>query len=265
MKMNKFIILALLSILTCVSKNNRLSKEVIIQKNIELKFEKYKSVYLQMTNEIQTKISNRNKSVITQLFSDFMIDKLIVFNSDSTKLFTTINTLKRNNTKISSDLIQSLYGVKIDGKWLLFLGANLIALRESYKNNKYEPFSWDEISYVAHEQMFGRFLSIDSDNNLSINSHLVETEINPWYLAGAHISDEGTDDERFIRLWNYENSQTLDSLEIAQIKQDITETKVKLYEPIKRLTWWDKLWGAQDPIFETDEWKEYIKSKSSKK
>jgi len=251
-------------LLGCGHLEKRIGIHLSVQKYTQENFKDYIEIYNIISNLVDNGVNLNINSYRAQLFHEYQVDSLFILNENKTKFYTTLNTNFKEYGG-SNDYIQSLYGVKIDGKWLLFLGANLIALRESYKYNKYEPFSWDEISYVAHEQMFGRFLSIDSDNNLSINSHLVETEINPWYLAGAHISDEGTDDERFIRLWNYENSQTLDSLEIAQIKQDITEKKVKLYEPVKRLTWWDKLWGAQDPIFETDEWKEYIKSKSSKK
>ncbi|MBK8888125.1 MAG: hypothetical protein IPN46_16940, partial [Saprospiraceae bacterium] len=98
-----------------------------------------------------------------------------------------------------------------------------------------------------------------------INTEVVENEINPSYLIGTQISNEGTDDERFIRLWNYKNSQILDSTEIAQIKEDLEAGKDKPKDPIKKVTWWDRLWGKEIPIFETDEWKAYVKCKNQVK
>ena len=246
----------------CFQNRNKLQKHKLISEYVSNNFNKYDDVYKEVNETIKFLIDSNQKRIIDQIGHDYRIDRLIIFNKEYSKFYTTINTnFKEYNG--SNDLIQSLYGVKIEGKWYVFFGANLIAMRDGYKYNKYEPFTWEELSYVAHEQMFGRFLSYVKDGNLKINTEVVENEINPSYLIGTQISNEGTDDERFIRLWNYKNSQTLDSTEIAQIKEDLEAGKDKPKDPIKKVTWWDRLWGKEIPIFETDEWNEYIKSKSS--
>ena len=135
-------------------------------------------------------------------------------------------------------------------------------MRDGYKYNKYEPFTWDEISFMAHEQMFGRYISIDKNGSLSINHDQFDKDTGVRELTGKIPGEYTTPDDAFISLNEYYESQTLDSTEIAQIKEDLEAGKNKPKDPIKTVTWWDKLWGEQEPIFETDEWKAYIKSKN---
>ncbi len=261
-----FGLITLMSI-NCMSLNrniDKIDKEIIIQNFISKNFNNYSNIHAEIENLIFIRIKNFNKTVTGQLFRQYKVDNLLVFNNDTTKLYTTINSKAGINEIGSSDLIQSLYGVKIDGKWLVFIGhQNLIAMRDGYKYNKYEPFTWDEISFMAHEQMFGKYLSFDWKGKLSINKNMVDKEVNPWDLGGTSVSEEGTETERFLRIWEFKNSQIIDSLRIAQIKEDLDAGKNKPKDPIKKVAWWDRLWGKEIPIFETDEWKEYIKSKSS--
>lgn len=252
-----------LILLSCQMKNSKFKNELVIQDFIRDNFDEYRHVHDTLNDIIENRVKMNFKSAKSLISkTGFNVDKLIIFNKDKTKLYTTLNSINSVKAKGSSDLIQSLYGVKIEGKWLVFFGANLIALRDGYKYNKYEPFTWDEISYMAHEQMFGRYLDFDRNGNLIINNDAIEKAVDPENIGGSSISQEGTEKERFLRLWEFENSQTLDSTEIAQMKEEIEAGKNKPRDPIKKVTWWDRLWGKEVPIFETDEWKEYIKSKN---
>ncbi len=262
-----FGLITLMSI-NCMSLNrniDKIDKEIIIQNFISKNFNNYSNIHAEIENLIFIRIKNFNKTVTGQLFRQYKVDNLLVFNNDTTKLYTTINSKAGINEIGSSDLIQSLYGVKIDGKWLVFIGhQNLIAMRDGYKYNKYEPFTWDEISFMAHEQMFGRYISIDKSGALIINYNQLDKDTGVRELTGKIPGEYTTPDDAFISFnAEYYESQTLDSTEIAQIKEDIEAGKKKPKDPIKKVAWWDRLWGKEIPIFETDEWKEYIKSKSS--
>lgn len=260
-----FFISALI-LLSCQMKICKFKNELVIQDFIIDNFEEYRHVHDTLNNIIENRVKMKLKSAKSLISkTSFRVDNLIIFNNDKTKLYTTLNSINPINAIGSSDLIQSLYGVKIEGKWYVFLGANLIALRDGYKYNKYEPFTWDEISYMAHEQMFGRYISILDNGILNPKIDIVEKYVDPEYIGGSSISQDGTEKERFLRLWEFENSQTLDSTEIAQIKEDLEAGNNKHRDPIKKVTWWDRLWGKEVPIFETDEWKEYIKSKNQGK
>ncbi|MBK8627445.1 MAG: hypothetical protein IPN86_18320 [Saprospiraceae bacterium] len=243
-----------------------LSGEKKVQQYISTHFHEYddvrEEVHKIINNGLQNKLM-KYKSQINKTF--FSTDSLYIFNPSRNKFYTTLNSINSINASGSSDLVQGLYGVKIQDQWYIFFGGNLIAMRGGYKYDKYEPFTWDEISFMAHEQMFGKYLSFDWKGKLSINHELIDKEVNPWDLGGTSVSEEGTETERFLRIWEFKNSQIIDSLQIAQIKEDLEAGKNKPKDPIKKVTWWNKLWGEEVPIFETDEWKEYIKSKNQRK
>ena len=255
-----------LILLSCQMKNSKFKNELVIQDFINDNFNDYKHVHDTLNDIIEYRVKMKVKSAKSLISkTGIQVDNLIIFNKNKTKLYTTLNSINPINAIGSSDLIQSLYGVKIEGKWYVFLGANLIALRDGYKYNKYEPFTWEEISFMAHEQMFGRYISISRDGKMITESDMVEKYVNPEHIGGSSISQEGTEKERFLRLWEFEYSQTLDSTEIAQIKEDIEAGKNKPRDPIKKVTWWDRLWGEEIPIFEIDEWKAYVKCKNQVK
>lgn len=249
-----------------MTRKTQFSKEIIIQSYIKDNFINYEANYDTLQSIIETRVKLKQKSCFF-LFATvgYKVDELIVFNKDRTKLYTTLNSLYSSTAIGSSDLIQSLYGVKIDGEWHVYLGANLIAMRVGYKYDKYEPFTWDEISFMAHEQMFGRFIGFDWRGNLELKSEMVDKYVDPENIGGASISQDGTEEERFIRLTEFESSQIIDSLEYQQLLDEVNHPEPKIKDPIVRLTWWDKLWGAKEPIFETDEWKEFVTNKSKKK
>lgn len=245
-------------------KHSRVQKEISIQRYIFQNEITYDNVYKDISNEIDRMKKDSLKSTLLNFIHESKIDKLFIFNKEKTKFYTTLNTSARIYSHSTSDLIQSLYGVKIEGKWYVFLGhQNLIAKRDGYKYNKYEPFTWEELSYMAHEQMFGRYISVDKSGSLLINYDQLDKDTGVRELTGKIPGEYTTSDDAFISLNEYYKAQTLDSIEIAQMKEEIEIGKNKPRDPIKKVTWWDRLWGKEIPIFETDEWKEYIKSKSS--
>lgn len=261
------IVYVLYTLIGCNLNNEsiKVQKEVAIQSYIVQNEKTYEDVYMEISDEVNRMKKDRLKSTLLNVIHDSRIDKLIIFNKEKTKLYTTLNTSAKIYEHSSSDLVQSLYGVKIDGKWHVYFGANLIALREGYKTNKYEPFTWDELSYVAHEQMFGRFIDFDENGNMLTKHDMVEKYVNPWDIGGTSISHEGTEEERFLRLTAYNQSKKLDSTEYQQLLEEINNSESKEREPIKKLAWWDKLLGAEVPIFDTKVWKEYIAGKNKGK
>jgi hypothetical protein len=258
--------LSALILLSCQMKNSKFKNELLIQGFISDNYEDYRQVHDTLNDIIKYRVKMKVKSAKSLISkTGFQVDNLIIFNKDRTKLYTTVNSINPINAIGSSDLIQSLYGVKIEGKWYVFIGhQNLIAMRDDYKYNKYEPFTWEEISFMAHEQMFARYISVDKNGSLIIKYDQLNKDTGVRELTGKIPGEYSTPNDAFISLNEYYESQTIDSTEIAQIREDLEAGKNKLKDPIKRLTWWNKLWGAQEPIFETDEWKVYVKNKNQK-
>jgi hypothetical protein len=243
----------------------KLQKEVAIQSYIDQNEKSYEDVYIEISNEVNRMKNDRLKSTLLNIIHESTIDKLIIFNKGRTKLYTTLNSSAKIYKNSSSDLIQSIYGVKIDGKWHVYLGnQNLIAMRDGYKTYKYEPFTWEELSYVAHEQMFGRYLKY-TENEIAINYENLEHDTSVRSLTGKNLDEVESEEAAFIELTEYYNSRKLDSTEYQQLLEEINNPEPKERESIKKLTWWDKLWGAEVPVFDTKEWKEYLANKNQGK
>jgi hypothetical protein len=140
-------------------------------------------------------------------------------------------------------------------------GANLVALRAGYKYEKYEPFTWKELSYVAHEQMFRRFVSLDNKGNLLIHHDKIDAYIDPWNIGGTRITHEGSENERFLRLYEAKQSKIIDSTHLAQIYADIEAGKDKEREPVQKPGWVQRKLGIGVPIFESKAWKKHLEER----
>lgn len=262
----KIILISILFMMTpsCSNNTKRIEKHNIISKYVSQNFDQYSTIHSEVNEIIKEMIKYKQKSIIDQIGHDYQIDSLMIFTKDQTKLYTTINT-NFKEYRGSNDMVQSLYGVKIGGKWHVYLGnQNLIAMRDGYKTNKYEPFTWEELSYVAHEQMFGRYL-IYSESELTINYQNLEHDTSVRSLTGKNLEEVESEEAAFIELTEYYNSKKLDSTEYQQLLNEINNPEPKERDPIKKLTWWDKLWGEEVPVFDSKEWKEYIANKNKGK
>ncbi len=249
-------------LLNCANSTSRGAKEQSVQEYVRKNWSSYSSIYLEITKEISKMKKENISSTLLNTLLDSKVDSLIVFNKNRDKLYTTLNSLSKPWEGGSSDLIQSLYGVKIEGKWHIYVGQyNLIAMRDGYKYDIYEPFTWEELSYMAHEQLFGRFI-IFKDNGIAINYKRLDEETSVRSLTGKTLDEVESESAAFIELTEYYNSRKIDSTQLERMKEDMVKGKQKpklSYQP--KVTWWDKLWGAEEPIFETKEWKEYLRQK----
>jgi Na+-translocating ferredoxin:NAD+ oxidoreductase RnfG subunit len=120
--MNRSFILIIPFLLGCSPNSSGLKIEKKIQAYIAQNFEQYESIHQILIEEIEQGKKKFLYATMGQLYREYKVDNLIVFNEDNTKLFTTVNTIKDDGSSGSSDKIQSLYGVKIDGRWYVYLG-----------------------------------------------------------------------------------------------------------------------------------------------
>lgn len=221
-------------------------------------FKSYESVYHELQSKIDDMVRRHVHSSRGQIGNEYRIDSFIAFNSERNKLFTTLNT-KNMNISSSSDLVQDLYGVKIDDNWLLFFGYNLIAQREGYKKDVSKVFTWDELSYVAREQMFPQFIGFDENSNIIISDNAFNKHVKADVIGGSRVSPEGSEDEKFLRLWNYEQSVILDSLEYEELAE---KDSVKIDNPIYKIDKPDnRFYLFNTLIFDSQEWKDYMKER----
>ncbi len=141
----------------------------------------------------------------------------------------------------------------------MFFGYNLIAQREGYKKDVSKVFTWDELSYVAREQMFPQFIGFDENSNIIISDNAFIKHVKADVIGGSRVSPEGSEDEKFLRLWNYKQSVLLDSLEFKELAE---KDSVKIDNPLYQI---DKpenqSYLFNTLIFDSKEWKEYLHKK----
>lgn len=243
---------------SCSGYGYDINKHKKMDEYVKNNFTSYESVYHELQSKIDDMVDRHVHSIRGQIGNEYRIDSFIVFNSERNKLFTTLNT-KNMNMSSSSDLVQNLYGVKIDDNWLLFFGYNLIAQREGYKKDVSKVFTWDELSYVAREQMFPQFIGFDVNNNIIISDNAFHKYVKAEEIGGSRVSPEGSEDEKFLRLWNYKQAVILDSLEYKElVEKDSFKRDNPLYQidkPENQSYWFNTL------IFDSQEWKDYMKER----
>jgi hypothetical protein len=260
--MNRSFILIIPFLLGCSPNSSGLKIEKKIQAYIAQNFEQYESIHQILIEEIEQGKKKFLYATMGQLYREYKVDNLIVFNEDNTKLFTTVNTIKDDGSSGSSDKIQSLYGVKIDGRWYVYLGKyNLVALRAGYKYDKYEPFTWEELSYVAHEQMFRRYISLDRKGNLVIDYEQLEADTDVQAITGKHPSMVESEEKEYIDLYYHYQNKIIDSTHLTQIYADIEAGKDKEREPVQKPGWVQQKLGIGVPIFESKAWKRHLEER----
>ena len=186
------------------------------------------------------------------------IDSMVIFNSDSSRLFAYVMNKGRK-----SDYHYDLAGAKINGKWYFFFGSSTVIDRASYQDSIYSPLTFDELSYLARENLSGAFYK-DENGEVKVKESFFDfmDDTNGWGLPPGSTTK---DIDSLIVAGNKEmHTHKIDPLEIEQIKADMAKS-VRPKEPIPDMAWYEKIFPKKKKLFETDEWKEYIKSKSSKK
>lgn len=246
---------------SCSNFGYDIDKHKKMDEYVKNNFKSYESLYHELHYKIDEMVGRHVHSIRGQIGNEYRIDSFIAFNSERNKLFTTLNT-KNMNINSYSDLVQNLYGVKINNKWLLFFGYNLIAQREGYKKDVSKVFTWDELSYVAREQMFPQFIGFDENSNIIISDNAFNKHVKADVIGGSRVSPEGSEDEKFLRLWNYEQAEILDSFEYKELAEnDTVEINSPLYHIDKR----DKQsYFFNTLIFDSHEWKDYVKERCNK-
>ena len=104
--------------------------------------------------------------------SSARLDSMIVFNSDSTRLYT--NVLKETwSTKMrSSTIFMVLVGPRFMENGISFFGMNTTIDRASYQDSIYSPLSFEELSYLAREHLHKAY-KIDQNGSIITNDQFL--------------------------------------------------------------------------------------------
>lgn len=237
------------------------------KKEDKVKFHtKLENFDLDLYNSIKDTLSIwRKDSLISvkQIFFDnfWQVDSLILINNDTNKMFGLL--LAANNSfknGVYDDLID-LAGAKINGKWYFFFGSSSVIDRATYQDSIYSPLTFDELSYLARQNLAGAFYK-DGKGDVKVRESFFDfmDDPNGWGLPPGSTRK---DIDSVIVARNKEmHTRKIDPKEIEQIKAEMAKS-VRPKEPIHDIKWYKKIFPKKKKLFETDEWKEYVKSKSS--
>lgn len=230
-------IVCLFFFLSCQNEwKNKLEKD-IYQFYKQNYYVNYNNIYNQCNDSIDYWMADSldlAKYLITD--TNFTLDSVLIFNQDSTRLFTTLNVKIVNNKNAEVDYIYELGGAKIHGKWYFFFGASLVVPREMFSDKLYEPLSFKRLSQIAHEQYHAKYITFYSDGNYVVNEKLFDNYLCPLPHGSWEEKPKVVVDSMIIADLAEQRKMKLDLKEVAQIKAEMAASKQPL-EPRRWFIW----------------------------
>ena len=193
--------------------------------------------------------------------SDWFVDPLIVMSEKGTELFTTINISKKYKLlNTTADWINMLFAKKIEGKWHVYVGGNLIVSRSNWQYDPYQPLDEDQLSYIAYEQFIRRYIEVNNEGIASVRQKLVEKDVNKtanW--QPVQISNDIN--ERFKYYTEIIYNKRISEEEYNSTIRKISDRKRTDIKPKRKPpSFWKRILGEKPPIFERDIWKNRIRT-----
>jgi hypothetical protein len=188
----------------------------------------------------------------------WQIDSVIIFNKDSSRLYTTRNSRVLNFKDSKMDYIKEFLGAKIGNQWYFYPGASYVVPRQNYQDSMYAPLTFEELSYVAHKRPMAGMLLRDKDGKVVVNHE----RMNDRFFGGFPTYTREQIDSTILSRVRKMHTKKLDPDEVEDIKSRMASS-VRPEEPFlpsrakKEKSWWVIL-TKNDPgvkIFESEEWK----------
>lgn len=222
---------------------------------LNLNFNSYSKIHKQINDSLQKWVQDSLTVTESFFYHPYKVDSVLCFNSDSTRLFTTINKRIGEFKDAVQDNITELGGAFIQGRWyFVLMGSNVID-RGSYQDSVYAPLTFEELSYIAHKEIF------PMPNKDSVTGKMYFNLDNLFYHSDCEgrpnqrqCQDEKIVEQNQWRPWKNEG-RYLDKEEVEKIKQEMAAS-VRPPEPVKTKTLWE-MWfdKKEEKIFESEAWK----------
>lgn len=191
-------------------------------------FDKY-IIYYKICNDTINRWKNDSVELITQCTLDpYKLDSIIVFNNDSTRLFTTVNISSALYKNSVMDYVKEFGGAKINGNWYFFFGASMPVPREMFSDKIYEPLSFDQLSKIAHKHRFPK-MQLDSNGKYVIDEQFfIDNVMNPRVYGCYDCDTKEKIDSFIVAYCKAERLKKLDPEEIKRIKSEMAATRKPL-------------------------------------
>jgi len=249
---------ALLIILFISLSFNSCKDKIIIQpydKYVSDNFRDYKDIRETLVDTlIQWKVDSLIGTTNFFYQDTWQIDSILLFNRDSSRLFTTLNVRHGNKKDSRSDIIEGIVGVKIKKKWYFHFGGTRIVSRLGLKSDIYSTLSFEELSFISHTRTMARFLKINENGEYFIDYDEMENYFYKAYRSYYPNLDK-IDSLILTRIAAYKRKK-LDDKYIKKVKESGLNS-VRPEDPeTKSKSWWDETFGKEEVgLFETEAWK----------
>ncbi len=267
---DRFLLAILLFCILNSCKQDFEGKENIIHRNNYLKnnFLNYKLVYENANDSILAWKKKSLSVVKSYIIYPNRLDSVLVFNKDSTRLYTSINTIDGKNLNAIFDYVDDFGGAKINGKWYFFImGVYRPVRREDWQDSVYAPLSFEELSYVAYNTLFKTLVKNINEGHPEKNEEIFNNRIFSELRQCKGLNGSAKrmcEDSLILDAVFGKYQHKLDPNEIASIKESISASKLPEGVPlVKSYSWWEIYKYGQKP-FETKAWKDYVKQKYGK-
>lgn len=198
------------------------------------------------------------------LFDKWNIDSAILTNANKDRMYSVVLKQSTSFLNSNSDWIFDLAGAKIDGEWYFFYGSSTVIDRATYQDSIYSPLTFDELSYLARENL-SHALYKDENGDIKVKESFFDFMDDPsgWGLPPGSTK---ADIDSLIVVGNKKMRQhKIDPAEIERIKAEMAAS-VRPNEPVPpKLPWYKKLFPKEEKLFDSKEWKEFIANKNKGK
>ncbi len=262
------VIIIITLIFSCTRKNLNINSNIekeMHEHYLEKQFSKYQIIYNSVVDTLEGwKKDSLYFSKYIHYSFEAKPDSVLVFNSDSSRFYSSILIRDIGHKEAIYDYLESLGGARIRGKWYFFIGINTTLNRASYQDSIYSPLTFEELSYLSRQELSGAY-TINPDGSITTNDRFFDFMYNRngWGLP-EHSTLEQLDSVIIAK--NIKKHQNkIDPKELENIKKEMANS-VRPSEPQKKKrSLWDSLFKEEEiKIFESKEWKEYLKKKYGK-
>jgi hypothetical protein len=201
-------------------------------------FSSYKDIYNAANDSLQFWITDSLKIVGFEFFNPFKLDSSLCFNNDSTRFFSTVLNQELGYKNSGVDQIREFGGAKINDKWyFFFIASTMVVPREFYKEDVYEPLTFEELSAISHREIMKNALIKMPDGSFKPNDEFFELVFNDQRLPankGRTIQDH---DSSILKNVKEKYKYKLNPEEIIEIKEEMARS----VRPPAKWKWW-KFW-----------------------
>ena len=252
----------LLSIIACNNHNQKLIIENKFDTIISKNFTNYALIYNQLRDTLNNWHDDSLAISLPYYHKKWKIDSLIAINKSQTRLVA--NLLQSESARKNADIetIQMIGGAKINEKWYFFFGITSYLGRETYQDSIYSPLTFDELSYLSRQELSGAY-TINPDSSITTIDRFFDFmyKRSGWGLPENSTLEQL--DSVIVAKTEEVRKMKIDPKELEDIKKDMARS-VRPPEPKTDISLWQKLFGKEEKLFESKEWKEYLKKKYGK-